>query len=253
MTVTTTSMSGWPVAAPKRVTEVSVGLSRDKYHRYRWAGGEPMPGTTSILRLQEALSGGDGLTKWAATTAVDKLIALGGTALVREQAIAAITEARETGDEIHAAFDALLGGEPLPPTERAMPYYYGIAGFLAKERPEILGREQTVVNLTHRFGGTFDLAAIVRGECALIDAKTGKGKPSHRLQLASYASAEFIGRPDDPTKYPLPDFTAYYVLLLRPDGYDLVPVQVGDKERDHFLYLAEAYHRLKAYDKELAA
>jgi hypothetical protein len=231
-----------------RVTEVSVGLSRDQWHRYRWNGGEAIPGTTSILRLQESLQGGDGLVNWAAGRAADHL--LGNPGASREEAVAAINADRETGTEIHAAFDALLGGEPLPPTERSLPYYYGIAAFLARERPEIIAREQAVINLEHRFGGTFDLAAVVRGEMALIDAKTGKGKPSHRLQLAAYAAAEFIGRPDDPKQYPLPAFTAFYVLLLRPDGSELVPVQVGQRERDHFLYLAEAYHRLKAFEKE---
>lgn len=238
--------------APKRVTEVSVGLARDKWHRYRWNGGDPMPGTTSILRLQEALTGSDGLTTWAATTAVDRLIENGGGAFAREEAIAAIHDARETGTEIHAAFDALLGGEPLAPTPRSLPYYYGIAAFLARERPEVIAREQMVVNLTHRFGGTFDLAAVIRGQVALVDAKTGKGKPSHALQLASYGAGEFIGKADDPAQYPMPAFEAFYVLLLRPDGYDLVPVGVGQRERDHFLYLAETYHRLKAWDKEAA-
>jgi hypothetical protein len=107
-----------------------------------------------------------------------------------------------------------------------------------------------VANLTHRFGGTFDLAAVIRGELALVDFKTGKGKPSHSLQLASYATGEFIGKPDDPMQYEMPEFTAFYVLLLRPNEVpDLVPVRVGPRERDHFLYLTEVFHRLKAYDK----
>lgn len=239
------------VAPPKRqrTTEVSVGLARDQWHRYRWSGGEPMPGTTGILRLQESLQGGDGLTTWAAKTALDRYIELGSEAFHRDTALGAINEARDTGTEIHAAFDALLGGEPLPPTARSLPYYYGIAAFLARYRPEVLAREQMVANLSARFGGTFDLAAVIDGKVSLIDAKTGKGKPSHALQLASYAAGEFIGKPDDPTQYPLPKFEAYYVLLLQPDGSDLVPVTVTDRHRDHFLYLTETYHRLKAWEK----
>jgi hypothetical protein len=234
----------------KRATEVSVGLDRDKWHRYRWNGGDIMPGTTSILRIQDALRGSDGLTTWAAQTAVDRLLEIGlANPFARDEAVAAINDQRDTGTDVHAAFDALLGGEPLPYTERTLPYYYGIAGFLAKERPEILAREQMVANLTYRFGGTFDLAAIIRGKVALVDAKTGKGKPSHALQLASYAAGEFIGKPDDPTKYDLPKFEAFYVLLLRPDGHELVPVGVGAREIDHFLYLTETYHRLKSWDK----
>lgn len=229
---------------------MSVGLARDRYHRYRWNGGEPMPGTTGILRLQESLQGSDGLTAWAARTAVGRFMDLGGHPMHWDEAVASINDAREIGSEVHDAFDSLLGGEPKPVTDRTAPYYYGIAAFLAKERPEVIAREQMVANLSHRFGGTFDLAAIIRGELALVDFKTGKGKPSHALQLASYSTGEFIGKPDDPTQYAMPDFAAYYILLLRPNEVpELVPVRVGPRERDHFLYLTEVYHRLKAYDR----
>jgi hypothetical protein len=233
-----------------RTTEVSVGLSRDRYHRYRWMGGTPLPGTTGILRIQDSLQGGDGLTTWAARTAVDKLLDLGGHEAARDEAVAAINDARDIGSEVHEAMDAMLGGQPLEPTPRVMPYYYGIAAFLAKERPVTIAREQMVVNLTAGYGGTFDWACEIRGGLALIDFKTGKGKPSHSLQLAAYSAGEFIGKPDDPMKYEMPEFTAHYVLLLRPGELaELVPVRVGDREREHFLYLAEVYHRLKAYEK----
>lgn len=235
-----------------RTTEVSVGMSRDRWHRYRWMGGTPLPGTTGIIRLQESLQGSDSLVNWAAKTAVDRYAEVVGTSLdPKAEALAAITTARDTGTEVHEALDLFLGGTPIPPTPTTLPYYYGIAEFLYRVKPEIIAREQMVANLTYGFGGTFDLAAVIDGKVSLVDFKTGKGKPSFGLQLAAYAAAEFIGKPDDPEQYPVPEFEAYYVLLLRPGELaELVPVRVGARETDHFLYLTEVYHRLKAWDKE---
>ncbi len=228
--------------------EVTVGLTRDEAHAYRWNGGEKMPGTTGILKVQDAIEWSGGLTKWAAATAVDKYIELGAEPFYRDQALAAIDTARDTGSAVHEAMDFMLGGLPIPPTPATSPYFYGIANFLWQYKPEVIAREQMVANLTHRFGGTFDLAAVINGKVSLIDVKTGSYKPNFGLQLAAYAAGEFVGKADDPEQYPIPEFEAFYVLMLQPNALpDLRPVKVGNRELDHFLYLTEVYHRLRAY------
>jgi hypothetical protein len=69
----------------------------------------------------------------------------------------------------------------------------------------------------------------------LLDVKTGKRVyPEAALQLAAYAAADFLGRPDG-TEQPLPAIEAGAVLHLRPGGYQLVPVPIGRAVLEAFL------------------
>jgi hypothetical protein len=106
-----------------------------------------------------------------------------------------------------------------------------------------------VANLTLGYGGTFDFAGRIGGRIALADFKTGKPKKSQALQLAAYQMAEFIGREGDATKYDVPKFEDFYLVFLRPDGYEQRKVAVGKAEREHFAFLVDAVKRMKAWDK----
>lgn len=236
------------------MTVKTIGLTRDANHVYRWMGGAPLPSVTSVTAIHDAIGGSDGLTTWAAGIAVDEAMRQleDGTGIDRQAAIRAIHRARDTGSAVHRAFEALVNGEEYAPPANVVPYYVGVASFLAKYRPQFLAAEQMIANLELGYAGTFDLAAEIEGEPALIDAKTGKVKRSHALQLAAYRDAEFIGKPGDPTKYPLPEFRRFYVLQLREDGYSLVPMTVGDAERQHFRHLLDTYRRIKAWEAQAA-
>ena len=48
----------------------------------------------------------------------------------------------------------------------------------------------------------------------------------HRLQLAAYANAEFIARPDDPERYPLPAITRYGIVHVTDGGTRLYEADV---------------------------
>jgi hypothetical protein len=55
------------------------------------------------------------------------------------------------------------------------------------------------------------------------------GPPRDRgrdLALAGLARAQFIGRPNDATQYPIPPATRFGVLHIRPEGARLLPVVV---------------------------
>lgn len=224
----------------------SVGLQRDQWHRYTWNGDGPLVGVTTPLKLQDTLMGGD-LARWGAQRALDYILSTEFWNV--DAALATVRAAREIGTEVHEQVAHILLGEKAGHTSRTAPYIYAFSSFLAKERPEFLHVETMVASLAHRFGGTFDFAAVLRGRLALVDVKTGKQKPSQRLQLAGYSAAEFIGKEGDPTKYPMPDFEAYYILLLRPEGYELVELPVTDRDREHFLYLVAAYHRIREWEQ----
>jgi hypothetical protein len=231
-----------------------VGM-HDRNHAYFWQGQGPYPSVTGILRLQDALMGGDGLTNWAAGIAADFMgenwHLLPDPVLraeVRRNAVAAVSAASRRGSAVHGQIADILNGGKISPTAEAAPFVYQFTSFLAAERPEFLHTEQVVLSPSHHFGGRFDFAAKIRGRVALVDVKTGKLKASHRLQLAGYAAADFIGKPGDPTQYPIPRFKDFYVLLLREGSYELVSLPVSRADRRHFLALTKTYHAAKAWE-----
>lgn len=247
----------------------SVGLTRDRYHRYAWNGDGPLVGVTTPLKIQDTLIGGD-LAAWggriAAQWVVDHAYAADKDGVV-EAAVKAVGEARDIGTAVHARIEhILLGDTPADPCPRHLPefgrvacqllpeqvppYIYAFSSFLAAHRPEFVEVEAMIVNLTHRYAGTFDIAARLGKRLALIDVKTGKPKATHRLQLAGYAAGEFIGRPDDPEKHPIPRFQDYYILLLRPEGYELVQQDVTRADKAHFIDLVKTYRKLRAWQED---
>lgn len=235
-----------------------VGLHRNRFHQYAWGASPWQPGVTTILRVQDAIGGSDGLVRWATRLAAEAAFdharrpesPLFEDALA--SAIAAVDGARDRGTRIHDGWDAAVRGEPYTPAPEDGKVFYHLMRWVVQSKPQIMATEQMVINLSAGYGGTFDLDAIIDGKRSLVDLKTGKPKPEHALQLAAYAAGEWIGLEDDPEKYDLPQFEAFYVLALNDEGYELIPFEVGEKEIEHFLYLAETYKRLKLWSKEQA-
>lgn len=241
-----------------------LGLSRDQWHRYTAhyppaAPVGPLVGVTTPLKLQDVLIGGD-LAAWGGRIAADYVLRVAEETViddaddfatrVRADALRAVSAARDIGSEVHAQIEQILRGQPALPTERTAPYVYAFSSFLAKERPEFLMVEAMVAHLGARYAGTFDFAARMNKGIALVDVKTGKLKKSHALQLAGYAAGEFVGFEGVTTRKRIPKFDAYYVLLLTPDGYELVEQDVTPEDREHFLFLVDAYHHIRAWEKE---
>lgn len=230
----------------------AVGLTRDEYHRYRWNGGDVLPSVTTVIKLQDTLGGGD-LAAWGARLATEHLLgnlsrtdpaALG---LLQAEAIATTKAAANTGTEVHDLVRRVIVGEAIAVSPTTAPYLAHFAAFLAAERPEFVAAEELIANLTVGYAGQFDFIARIRGKTAICDVKTGKAKPTFRLQLAAYQEAEFIGKPGDPATYPMPVTDAGFVLLLRPTGYELVPATPTKADRAHFRELAATYHKARRW------
>lgn len=238
------------------VAVAPVGLTRDRWHRYGFSDGTqsfgPFPGATSILKLQDALMGGD-LGDWGgreAMAAYEAARILGDPhQKAKETALDAPHRARDLGTDIHTALELIVAGRAAEAPITARPLVPQIAAFLAAERPHFLYVEQGVMNLRVGYGGTFDFVGVIRGRIALVDLKSGKPKTSHRLQLAAYAAAEFMGNPGDPEPHDMPRIKDYYLLYVTEAGYDLQQVPVDRADRAHFFELAKAYHRAKAWQR----
>jgi len=221
-----------------------------------------LPGATTVLRVQDAIYGSDALVNWAAREAAIAALdnALQGRDEAMSAAMAAVTTARDRGTRVHYGIEAMLRDEDHVPTEDTHPYWYGFAAFLVKERPEFIATERKVVNTTIGFGTTMDIVCRLRGKVAQVDVKSGSVKDTHVLQLAAGSMAERwdgdggvernrwhqyrLGSGETLDPVPL---ERHYVLQLRQDGYALIEMEVGKAERDHFAYLVETYHRLKAW------
>jgi hypothetical protein len=226
------------------------------WHQYAWGNSAFQPGATTILRVQDAIGGSDGLIRWAvklaARAAFDAALRPDNPDFDRalEAAVAAVDGAKDRGTRVHAAWDAAVRDEIHLPLPEDGKLYYQLMRWVLQKKPEIIATEQMVINLTAGYGGTFDLDCVIDGKRSLVDLKTGKPKPEHALQLAAYAAGEWIGKEDDPQKYGLPEFERFYVLALTDEAYELIPLTVGEAEVEHFLYLTATYHKLKAWSKE---
>ena len=221
----------------------------DNNHRYSFNGAGPYPGVTAILKLQDALMG-DGLTTWAAKIAAEAVYTSQSESLdlAIDDALHAVTRAQRIGSAVHGKIEDLLSGRIWQKTPETEKYLDAFSLFMAEHHPEFIEREAVVLSPKHNYAGRFDFIAKIAGRVALVDVKTGKLKASHTLQLAGYAAAEFIGRPNDPTKHPLPRIKDFYILLLRENDYTLQPITVTAKDRRHFLTLAKAYQAAKAWE-----
>lgn len=227
----------------------------------------PIVGATTPLKLQDTLIGGS-LSTWGAKEA---LKAISGRtfpdyAAMERVGLDAVTAATRRGTVVHDHVAAILQGQTPKPTSETSGHVYAYSSFLATKRPEFIAVEQRVINTTAMYAGTFDFLARIDGRVALGDIKTGKWKASHVLQLAAYSMCHMAGESltldqwhrywwtgdqDDLTR--MPHIEDYYVLLLRADGYELVPVEVTDADRLHYLELVKTFHAMKAWDQEQAA
>lgn len=215
-------------------------------HLYYLGEQGPFPGATSITKVHDAASGGEGLVNWAAnitlSTALDVVAAGGDIDRARAAAWAAKNAARDTGTAVHKGVEAVNLSQRVEVTPEHAMFLAQYAGFLVKHGVQVVAAEQVVVNTTHRYGGSFDLLGYVDGKLALVDVKTGKPWPTHRLQLAGYEMAEWTGH-EGTVPERMPKVDTCYVLLLRPDTFELIEYEITDEDREHFADLVKTYHR----------
>jgi hypothetical protein len=234
-----------------------LGLSRSVSHGYTWSDGTnavgPLPSVTTIMGV---LDKSGPLIGWAkritAEAAVDNRdqlatwMELGGRAgaisLLTKAASVKRDKAADVGTRVHALAESVARGVPVELTEEERPFLTAYQLFLKEWEPRYLATEEMVVSLTHGYGGTFDAIVEMAGDVWMLDTKTSKGcYPETSLQLAAYTFADFIGRPADGKRYSIPPITAYGVLHLRPEGYEVVPYAVDQETFNAFLYARRLY------------
>jgi hypothetical protein len=152
--------------------------------------------------------------------------------------------AGELGTAIHLHAQARILGTPMPePTEDQAPYVAAFDRFLADWMPVYEATELVVANTAEGYGGTCDAWIRLPDNpltVAIIDYKTGRGVWGEApLQVASYNRCD-VGWLKNGTQVVPPHADRGFVLHLRPDaypeGYALLPVDIGDETYAQFLH-----------------
>lgn len=150
-------------------------------------------------------------------------------------------EAAKLGTDVHNLCERINKGEDIGKV------HADLAGFIEQYRrflrdfePGFLEVEATAWSETYGYAGTLDFIAMIDGEVVIVDIKTGKSGvwPDVALQLTAYARADYLLDASGERR-PLPEINAAAALSLRPDGYQLIPVRLGDDVFDTFKALIE--------------
>jgi hypothetical protein len=230
-------------------------IERTNGHLYTYVDAEgrhgPYPGATAITGLQDSLGGVDGLMTWGVNLALDEVerhkdFSQEEWAGIRSLALAAKNKPRDLGTAIHAVCDQINRG--IPPnmfTDGVAPYIAQYGAALFQKGIRVLASERFVVNTDIGFGGTYDSIVEIDGETGPLDVKSGKEKPSQRLQLTALSMGQWHGEAGLEAE-PMPAMSGVgFILLLRPDGYELVRHEITDADREHVIHLVETFHRIR--------
>lgn len=245
------------MTTPKIATTYQ-GSSRYYVHPSR---GDRVPGVTSVLNMLPKPF----LKAWAAKlVATDAVAAIDPkdptpdwlTPMVLGQGSAATIdylkkapdrntrEAANIGTAAHGVFESLVltgkVGAISPELEIYARQYEDLLNHLDVTA---LRTEDTVWSETHGYAGSFDLLAEVAGTRAWVDNKTTRSgvHAEVALQLAAYRAADYLldGETGEELKHPKADHGL--VFHIRPEGWKVLEVPIGDDVFEFFLALRRVF------------
>jgi hypothetical protein len=171
---------------------------------------------------------------------------------------------RDFGTRVHNQAEAYALGTPIEPDEQAEAFVDQYREFLqdfgVNIATDIDAVEVTVLDRTHRYGGTADLwinlGGLPQGQpdgLWLVDIKTSLTKSAsvvyrdHALQLAALRYAEIALAPDD-SEHPVPKFAGAAILNLRAHAYGFIPMPATRDLHAAFLGLLATSYALHGLD-----
>lgn len=159
-------------------------------------------------------------------------------------------DAGERGTDVHDIVFDLAAGKPVDVPNELAPYVRGALMYLDDHQPDIVLAETVVASLTHRYCGTLDsIQDVPRLGRVLVDWKTSNGVyGNHALQLPGYRYAE-VYLDGEGNELPMIPVEAAYILHIKPNDYDLLPVECGPEQFEDFVRILETYRRVVQSDK----
>lgn len=198
--------------------------------------GERIDGVTTLLK---GFMPTPALIRWASNTTAEQAVnrwdeladlpVAERLKALKSAAWDARDKAALRGTELHEHAERLIHGEAVEVSDEQLPLVESAARFIDDWQAEQLIVERPVYHLAHGWAGTLDVVAVLRdGRTWLLDYKSGKGIYSEfALQLSAYAHAEAWVDYRDMAQ-PMPVIDAGGAVHVRADGYDLVPLDIGD-------------------------
>lgn len=214
-----------------------------------------IPGVTTITNKGIPKPG---LVNWSANATIDYAIDHWAelTAMPISERIKVLSRARyevtdkakNKGTIIHKLAEKLLMDESVPIPEGLEGYVMSYVKFLDEFGVVPILIEASVVSDEHRHVGILDLIADLLDaddpdgdmQTWLIDVKVTRSGifGETALQLAPYKYAP-VYLDDDDVEHPMPVVDRTGGLWIREDGYSLIPVEVGPRQFNQFLYVMQ--------------
>lgn len=243
-------------------------INRGRSHSYT-IDGQRADGVTTLLS--------DGVPKpalinWAANTtaeyAVDHWAELTDLSpskrldTLKKARYADLDRAARRGTEVHTLAEQLVRGAEIDVPDELSGHVESYVRFLDEIEPEPLLVETVVAHREWGYAGTLDLVARIDGSRQpkwpamfqrdavwVLDVKTTRSGifPDVALQIAMYRHAEvYIGA--DGTEQPMADLGIEFggAIHVRADGYDLIPLDTGErvfKDALHAIWVARMSKR----------
>lgn len=214
--------------------------------KYTWRG-EEYPTVTTILGVISKPA----LVYWAGKVVAEEAVRrvqAGEPLDARELAGEPSRQRDKRGDIgsiVHSVLETLAAGgvvglAQIPAEARSVAE--SIVAWFEDVKPKILVSEATVVREgAPRYAGTLDMVAEFDGKRMLLDVKTSKGVYREvALQLAAYRYADYIALASGETQE-IPEVDECGVLHVTSMGAKLVPMEVGEREREAFLSAARLW------------
>ncbi len=225
--------------------------------------GDKVPGVTSVIGMLPKPF----LKFWASKEVASTAIAMSKTgelaAMVERDPDGALDylkrspdrntrKAADTGTAAHSVFETLARGDALGPlTEDLRPFAAHFSDFLDEVQPTLLRAEDTVWSKEHLYAGSFDALLEIEGERCWGDWKTTRSgvHAEVALQLSAYRKADFLldGETGEQLVHPKAD--RGIVLHVRPEGWALYEVPIGDDVFEFFLHLRQTFEWDRNFSK----
>jgi hypothetical protein len=210
--------------------------------------GVPKPGLQRWFLKNIAKAAAAGRERLALLTAAEVEAFLMGSISPASTEVSA-----SLGSRVHAKAEIISrDGNTGDIPEDEKPFVDNFLQFLADFSPTYLEAESSVFSRKYGYAGTLDAIVQIDGKNHVLDIKTGKSVwPEVALQLAAYRHADFIGRANG-EEAPMHDTDDVgLVLHLRPDKYELVPVDISLPTFDTFLSALDMHRWTRLYSKDI--
>jgi hypothetical protein len=164
--------------------------------------------------------------------------------------------AAQRGTDVHALAERIIAGHEVEVPDELAPHVTSAVKFLDEWEVVPILTETTVFSVKHGYAGTLDMVITSRKldelmggkRVALADWKTSRSGiyGEAALQLSAYGNADFY-QADDGLDYPVADLgiTDHLGVWIRPDGYDVYPLDRSEETFKFFRFAQTVARRMK--------